>query len=239
MTIRILRLTTLLGIAATLLFGCALTPSTANYTHELRQTPPHLTRALNFVLSWPESPNVDALKGAMPIRDGPLVQSSEFALARAILHTNPRIAQAGALLLAVVTAREARANGLPVEFLGAALLQESAYDPRVMSSAGAIGIAQFEPETAAGEGIDPWDPFASIAGAADLLGSYVRAYTGVYDNPYDVALAAYNAGPGAVAHYGGVPPFAETREYVDLIHERWARISSYEAVASIAKKAAP
>jgi soluble lytic murein transglycosylase-like protein len=182
---------------------------------------------------------VDAIKGAMLLRDGPPVKSPELALTRAILHTNPRITQADALFLAVVTAKAARENGLPVEFLGATLLQESAYDPRVISSAGAIGVAQFEPETAAGEGVDPWDPLASIGGAADLLGSYVRDYTGVYDNPYDAALAAYNAGPGAVRRYGGVPPYAETREYIDLIGDRWARIASYEAVAASAKKAAP
>jgi soluble lytic murein transglycosylase-like protein len=200
--------------------------------------PPRLTRALNFVLSWPESPNVDALKGAMPIRDGPPVSSPELALARAILHTNPRIEQADALLLAIVTARAARANGLPTELLGATLLQESAYDPRVMSSAGAIGIAQFMPDTAAGEGIDPWEPFQSIAGAADLLGGYVRAYTDVYDDPYVTALAAYNAGPAAGERYKGVPPYAETREYIDLIQERWAQIASYEAVAVTTKKPA-
>jgi soluble lytic murein transglycosylase-like protein len=189
-----------------------------------------------MVLSWPEPPNVDALKGAVLLRDGPLVGSPELALTRAILHTNPRIEQADALLLAVITAQAARANGLPVEFLGATLLQESAYDPRVISSAGAIGIAQFMPDTAAEEGIDPWDPYAAIAGAADLLGSYVRAYTGVYDDPYVTALAAYNAGPGAVARYAGVPPYAETKEYVDLIQERWARMASYEAAVGAAKK---
>jgi soluble lytic murein transglycosylase-like protein len=191
------------------------------------------------VLSWPEPPDVDALKGAMPIRDGPPVNAPELALARAILHANPRIEQADALLLAIVTARAAQANGLPAEFLGATLLQESAYDPRAISSAGAIGIAQFMPDTAAGEGIDPWEPFESIDAAADLLGSYVRAYTGVYDDPLVMALAAYNAGPGAVDHYKGIPPYAETRDYVDVIQQRWGRIASYEAAAIPAKKAAP
>jgi soluble lytic murein transglycosylase-like protein len=191
------------------------------------------------VLSWPAPPDVDALKGAMPIRDGPPVNSPELALARAILHTNPRIEQADALLLAIVTARSARAHGLPPEFLGATLLQESAYDPRVISSAGAIGIAQFMPDTAAGEGIDPWEPFQSIEGAADLLGGYVNAYDGVYNDPFVMALAAYNAGPGAVDHYKGVPPYPETRDYIDVIQDRRTRIASYEAVALPAKKAAP
>ena len=81
--------------------------------------------------------------------------------------------------------------------------------------------------------------FQSIEAAADLLGSYVSAYDGVYDDPFAMALAAYNAGPGAVDHYKGVPPYAETRDYIDVIQDRWARIASYEAVAIAAKKAAP
>jgi soluble lytic murein transglycosylase-like protein len=171
---------------------------------------------------------VDALKGAVLIRDGPPVASAELAIARAILHTNPRIVAAAALLLAGATANAARANSLPPEFLGATLLQESAYDPDALSVAGAIGIAQFIPETAAGIGINPYDPYDSIGGAGELLGSYVAAYRGKYDDPYDIALAAYNAGPLAVERYGGVPPYAETREYVALIFDRWARIVSYE-----------
>jgi soluble lytic murein transglycosylase-like protein len=164
----------------------------------------------------------------MLFRDGAPVPQPELAIARAILHTNPRLVQAEALLLAVATAQAARERDLPPEFLGATLLQESAYDVDALSSAGAIGIAQFEPETAAGIGIDPRDPFQAIGGAAELLGSYVASYRGVYDDPYATALAAYNAGPFAVQRYRGIPPYPETREYIDLIFDRWARIASYE-----------
>lgn len=188
----------------------------------------HLARALNIALSWPAPANVDALKGAMLVRDGPTVRHPELAIARAILHTNPRLTQAAALLLAGATANAARANALPPEFLGATLLQESAYDPHALSSAGAIGIAQFMPETAAGVGVDPYDPFASIDAAGALLGEYAAAYRGRYADVYSTALAAYNAGPLAVAQYRGVPPYAETREYVALIFDRWARIVFYE-----------
>jgi soluble lytic murein transglycosylase-like protein len=220
--------------AAILLCGCASSTSDHTYPQNVaayRQyvAPARLVRALNIALSWPAPPDVDALKGAVLVRDGGPVAYPELALARAILHTNPQIEAADALLLAGVTVQAARANGLPPEFLGATLLQESAYDPRVRSAAGAIGIAQFEPETAAGMGVDPYDPFASIAGAAALLGSYARAYRGQYDDTYAVALAAYNAGPGAVERYAGVPPYAETKEYVELVYERWGRIASYEA----------
>lgn len=171
---------------------------------------------------------MDALQGAVIFRDGPQVSQPEIAIARAALHTNPRLAQAFALLLAVAAANAARREDLPPEFLAATLLQESAFDVEALSSAGAIGIAQFEPETAAGAGIDPYDPLQAIDGAAALLGSYVRAYRGVYGDPFATALAAYNAGPGAVERYRGVPPYAETKEYIDLIFDRWARIVSYE-----------
>jgi soluble lytic murein transglycosylase-like protein len=168
------------------------------------------------------------LRGAVLIRDGPKVESSELAIARAILRTNPRLTPAAALVFAGATVDAADAHALPPDFLAATLLQESAYDPGAISSAGAIGIAQFMPETAADAGVDPYDPFASIEGAAALLGGYAGAYAGRYADPYTAALAAYNAGPLAVEKYGGVPPYPETREYIALIFDRWARIVSYE-----------
>ena len=180
------------------------------------------------MLSWPSPADVDALKGAVLIRDGAPVAQPELAIARAILRTNPRIVQAEALLFADATVQAARTQSLPPEFLGATLLQESAYDAAALSSAGAIGIAQFMPETADAVGVDPYDPLDSIAGAAGLLGSYVISYRERYGDPYTAALAAYNAGPLAVAKYRGVPPYSETREYIALIYDRWARIVSYE-----------
>lgn len=183
---------------------------------------------LNTALSWPAPASADALKGARILMDGPRVSAPALAIARAVLRTNPRITAIGALALAQATVVAARRASVPPEFLGATLLQESAYDPRAISSAGAVGIAQFEPETAREVGVDPFDPYAAIAGAARLLGAYLVRYRMRYDDPYAAALAAYNAGPGAVAYYRGVPPYPETREYVELIYERWGRIGSYE-----------
>ncbi len=151
-----------------------------------------------------------------------------LAIARAILHTNLRLEPVAALGFAGDTVRAARRHDLPPEFLAAVLLQESAYDPRALSSAGAIGIGQFTPGTAADNGVDPFDPDDSIAGAGALIGGYVAAYRGRYADPYAAALAAYNAGPGAVAEYRGVPPYAETRAYVADIADRQARLYSYE-----------
>ncbi|HET9096500.1 MAG TPA: lytic transglycosylase domain-containing protein [Candidatus Baltobacteraceae bacterium] len=145
-----------------------------------------------------------------------------------MLHTNMRLAPIDALRLSGAAVDAARRHGLPPEFLAAALLQESAFDPQAISSAGAVGIAQFMPSTAQDEGVDPFDPYDAINGAAQLLSQYVRAYTGRYPNAYTAALAAYNAGPGAVDAYRGVPPYAETREYIADIVDRWAKIAGYE-----------
>lgn len=159
--------------------------------------------------------------------DGPPVASPQLAIARAILRTNPRIAAIAALALAGRTMRAARDASLPPGFLAATLLQESAFDPDAISAAGAMGIAQFEIETADEYGVEPFDPRSAIPGAARLLRRYVVAYRDARD-PYALALAAYNAGPGAVAQYGGVPPYPETREYIALIYERWSRIAAYQ-----------
>jgi soluble lytic murein transglycosylase-like protein len=189
---------------------------------------PNLKYAVNSALSWPAPIYVDTLLGARPIQDGGRLAAPQLAIARAIMRSNPRITAIGSLALAEVTVRAAHATSLPPEFLAAAILQESAYDPSALSSAGAIGIAQFEIETADAYGVDPFDPYRAIPGAARLLASYVATYNGVYADPYATALAAYNAGPGAVHYYHGVPPYQETREYITLIYERWGRIAGYE-----------
>lgn len=209
---------------------CGCSPATSDGMRDGFVASPQLDRALNIALSWPAPARIDVLTGAKLLQDGPPASYPEIAITRAILRTNPRIVPAAALVLAFATTSAARENGLPGEFLAATILQESAYDPNAISSAGAVGIAQFTLETADGEGVDPYDPYDAVAGAGRLIGSYVRRYRPRFSDPYAVALAAYNAGPGAVARYGGVPPYAETKAYVDDIYERWARIASYEVL---------
>ncbi|WP_217913185.1 transglycosylase SLT domain-containing protein [Miltoncostaea marina] len=106
--------------------------------------------------------------------------------------------------------RAAMAHGLQPALLAALLRAESGFDPRAVSAAGARGIAQFMPATASGMGLrDPFDPAQAIPAAARLLAGHVRAFGSV-----PLALAAYNAGPGAVRRHGGVPPYPETQAYV-------------------------
>ncbi|MBV9270826.1 MAG: lytic transglycosylase domain-containing protein [Candidatus Eremiobacteraeota bacterium] len=187
----------------------------------------NIPRAINVALSWQAPARTNAFDGLRLLRDGPPTRDITLALTRAILRTNPRITPVDALYLARLSVTAAQRNDIDAAFFGATLLQESAFDPRAFSAAGAIGIAQFEYETAEGIGVDPFDPASAIEGAARLLASYRQQYS-TRPNPYALALAAYNAGPGSVEYYGGIPPYAETRDYIDTIFERWSKIVVYE-----------
>jgi soluble lytic murein transglycosylase-like protein len=146
-------------------------------------------------------------------------------VAREVMRTNPRIGAVDALLLGTDVVGAAHDHELGAPVLAATLLQESAFDPNAVSSAGAIGIAQFTAPTALEYGVDPWEPRSAIDGAARVLSAYVAGYRARGDEDVDaLVLAAYNAGPAAVAKYGGVPPYAETREYIADVRDRWSRI---------------
>jgi soluble lytic murein transglycosylase-like protein len=102
-------------------------------------------------------------------------------------------------------------NGLDPAVLHGLIQQESGFDPNATSSAGASGLTQLMPGTASSLGVaNPLDPTESIEGGARYLGGLMAQFGG---NAED-ALAAYNAGPGAVQQYGGVPPYSETQSYV-------------------------
>ena len=145
-------------------------------------------------------------------------------VAREAMRANPQLGAVDALLLGTAVLDAARDRGIWPPFLAAALLQESAFDPHAVSVAGAVGIAQFTVPTAMEYGVDPWEPRSAIGGAARLFGAYVDAYRGRNDDPYALALAAYNAGPGTVDYYHGVPPYTETHEYIIDVRDRWSRI---------------
>jgi soluble lytic murein transglycosylase-like protein len=105
-------------------------------------------------------------------------------------------------------------NGLDPAVLHGLIQQESGFDPSATSSAGASGLTQLMPGTASSLGVaDPLNPAESIEGGARYLGQLMTQFGG---NTED-ALAAYNAGPGAVEQYGGTPPYAETQSYVSKV----------------------
>jgi soluble lytic murein transglycosylase-like protein len=104
------------------------------------------------------------------------------------------------------------AYGIQPSVLAAVAKTESAFDPSAVSPAGARGLMQFMPATATEMGVDAMDPASAIDGAARYLSSNLRRFGSL-----ELALAAYNAGPGAVQKYDGIPPFAETQAYVPKV----------------------
>ena len=103
--------------------------------------------------------------------------------------------------------------GLPRNIFLALFNQESGWNPNAISPAGAMGVGQFMPATAKAYGIDPMNPYQSI----DATGRYLSANLRTYRGDWRKTLASYNAGAGAVAKYGGVPPYKETQNYVNSI----------------------
>jgi soluble lytic murein transglycosylase-like protein len=175
-------------------------------------------------LSWHIPAPVQSIRGIRLLVDAPRGSGPILSVVRSIVRANPRIAPMDALALAVIAAAAADRARVNRQFIAATLLQESAFDPNAISAAGAYGIGQFTAETAFDYDVDPFDPRSAIGGATRVLAAYVAQYARSADDKYALALAAYNAGPGTVSFYGGVPPYPETRQYIADVHERWARL---------------
>lgn len=106
----------------------------------------------------------------------------------------------------------ARRHGIPEDLFLRLVRQESGFNPNARSHKGALGLAQLMPATARYLGVNPRDPLQNLDGGARYLAEQYRKF-----GSWRLALAAYNAGPGAVEKYNGVPPFRETRNYVRAI----------------------
>lgn len=111
-----------------------------------------------------------------------------------------------------IARQAARQHGIPEDLFLRLVQQESGWNPRARSHKGATGLAQLMPGTAAKLGVNPHDPAQNLQGGA----RYLRMMYNQFGN-WRLALAAYNAGPGAVQKYGGIPPYRETRNYVRII----------------------
>ena len=105
--------------------------------------------------------------------------------------------------------RAGNRHGVDPALLAAVASQESGFDSGAVSPAGAQGLMQFMPTTARGLGVNPLDPASAVDGAARYLSDLSAQFGST-----SLALAAYNAGPGTVSRYGGIPPYPETQNYV-------------------------
>ena len=106
----------------------------------------------------------------------------------------------------------ARKHGVPEDLFLRLVQQESGWNDKALSHKGAIGLAQLMPATAKKLRVDPHNPRENLEGGAKYLAEQYRTF-----GSWRLALAAYNAGPGAVKKHGGVPPYKETRNYVKVI----------------------
>jgi soluble lytic murein transglycosylase-like protein len=129
-------------------------------------------------------------------------------------------------LFRTIIARSAAQARVDPALIEAVISKESAFDARATSSAGAKGLMQLMPQTAMELGAsDPYDPAQNVRAGA----RYLRSLLDRFGADVRLALAAYNAGPGAVERYDGIPPYAETRAYVEDV------LSAYDALRSRAR----
>jgi len=113
---------------------------------------------------------------------------------------------------------------------------ESNYNPYAVSSKGAEGLMQLIPSTARRFGVaNTFNPVENIQGGA----KYLKYLLNLYDGNYPLALAAYNAGEGAVAKYGGVPPYAETQNYLILVRKQLEEARKTEAAKANVQETKP
>lgn len=122
--------------------------------------------------------------------------------------------------------------------LAAIVTVESSWHTHAVSYAGAVGLGQLMPVTAATLGVNPRDPKQNLAGAARYLSGLLAKFAG---NPhrYEFAFAAYNAGPRAVERYGGIPPYAQTQNYVLKVLSAWHHLERTVHIPKAALAALP
>jgi len=159
--------------------------------------------------------------GAVAVYDRPTVFTDQGA--RAIVQPSAAPAASAAPNASLVQVRAAidaaaRRAELSPRLVEAVARQESGFRHQAVSRAGAVGVMQLMPATAAELGVDRFDLSQNVTGGA----TYLRRMLDSFDGNLSLALAAYNAGPAAVRRFGGVPPFGETRAYVSAILGRLA-----------------
>jgi soluble lytic murein transglycosylase-like protein len=139
-----------------------------------------------------------------------------------IAASSPKVTEKPKLSVQEMVTRAAIQHGLPPEIVHSVARAESAYQTGAVSNKGAIGVMQLMPGTAAALQADPNDPEQNIEAGT----RYLRDLLIKYDGDSVKALAAYNAGPGAVDRYKGVPPYRETITYVDRVLRNYSKLKS-------------
>lgn len=166
----------------------------------------------------------------MPGFSGNAGASSFSQMVQSAMGTQPgptlgRVVVPSAQIDKLVSANAANWNVDP-DLVKAVIANESGFNANATSSTGAQGLMQLEPATAASVGVtDPYDPAQNVAGGT----RYLRGLLDRFHNDPRLAVAAYNAGPGAVEKYNGVPPYAETQNYVQNVLASYAKYRAVRA----------
>ena len=168
--------------------------------------------------------------GAVTVLRGPAVYSDPDAAPQSLspdkpLAPNPPRARATGASLADQVQSAADHHGISAKVVEAVAWRESRFNPQAVSPKGAVGVMQLMPATARALGVDPRDAAANLDGGSAYLAQLLKTYNG----DLTLALAAYNAGPDAVRQYAGVPPFPETKAFVDAILNRLANSAVEES----------
>lgn len=152
-----------------------------------------------------------------PVR-GRAVEAREIKPVEPAAEPAENVAMAGALDAAIT--RLAYAHGIRPSFVHAVIKAESNYNPRAISYKGAVGLMQLMPHTAVRFGVrNRFDALQNLEGGV----RYLRFLLDTYQGDGNLALAAYNAGEGAVDRFGGIPPYQETRQFVPRVNRYYAR----------------
>ena len=161
---------------------------------------------MDFAAKLQQEINKDAVSAAHKARPAQRVQrtaaAEKTAAAEPVNYANPQLTH---------MIHEAAAKyAVDPKLVSAVAEVESGGNQNAVSSAGAIGVMQLMPDTAAELGVNPYDMKSNVEGGA----KYLREMLDTFDGDVKKAVAAYNAGPNAVKAYGGVPPYAQTQNYV-------------------------
>lgn len=152
-----------------------------------------------------------SMRGMSPVQLSQMSSIDQFANVLAQRMERADTLSSGSQSMDEMFERASMATGVPVNLLKAVAKTESDFDPNCVSHAGAMGVMQLMPCNVEEYGVtDPFDPEQNIMAGAQQLADLSRRY----DGDLTLTLAAYNAGSGNVAKYGGVPPFKETQNYI-------------------------